>query len=76
MPSIIGKSRRRPRFSTSAAMNRDTLAEQFTVVRRPIMLRVPTLPFLRRKPSNVRVATGRGGAGRGEGSSSARSTGR
>ena len=56
-------------------MNRDTLAEQFTVVTSPIMLRVPTLPFRRRKPSNVRSATGRGGAGRGCGSSWRRSTG-
>ena len=64
MPSIVGKSRSSPRFSTSAAMNRATLAEQFTVVSRPIMLRVPTFPFRRRKPSNVRSAMGRCGARR------------
>ena len=50
-------------------MKRETLAEQFTVVSRPITLRVPTLPLRRRMPWNVRVATGRAGAGRRSGSS-------
>ncbi len=58
MPSIVGWSRSNPRFSTSAAMNRDTLAEQLTVVTSPIMLRVPTLPLRRRIPLERTVGHG------------------